>query len=274
MTVTSISSLALMLFFVGITILLLLNLNHMTTKVEQNVELHVYLKNTSPHELKNIKKTIRSYKNVTSVKFISKNQGLKSFMKNLGDEGGAFQALKKDNPLNDELIVKTKQPQNVISVAKKIENLKRVEKVDYAKNVVGPLVATTKLARLVGTIFIICLALIAAHSVTNTIKITVMARKEEIQLRKLIGATNNFIRFPFFIEGSFIGLLGAAIAAILNIIVYYFVYSYVNRYMDISFIQLISPFPLIPIYSLMLLIFGIFIGIWGAISSLRRLLKV
>jgi len=274
MTVSSVSSLSLMLFLVGVTSLLLLNLNHMVAKVEENVEIHVYLKNANSKEIKILSNTIQSYEHVSTVTFISKNKGLQSFMKNLGDEGAAFQTLKKDNPLNDELVVKTKQPLDVMTVAKRINQLALVDKVSYAKNVVGPLVTTTKLARIVGITFIICLTFIAVHAVTNTIKITVMARKEEIQLRKLIGATNNFIRLPFFIEGSSIGLIGAAIASLFIGIGYYFAYSYFNKFIDIEFIKLLSPLQLIPISCLLLLIFGSLIGIWGAISSLRRMLKV
>jgi cell division transport system permease protein len=274
MTVSSVSSLSLMLFLVGVTSLLLVNLNHMVAKVEENVEIHVYLKNANSNEIKILSNTIQSFEHVSSVTFISKNKGLQSFMKNLGDEGAAFQTLKKDNPLNDELVVKTKQPLDVMTVAKRINQLALVDKVSYAKNVVGPLVTTTKLARIVGITFIICLTFIAVHAVTNTIKITVMARKEEIQLRKLIGATNNFIRLPFFIEGSSIGLIGAAIASLFIGIGYYFAYSYFNKFIDIEFIELLSPLQLLPISCLLLLIFGSLIGIWGAISSLRRMLKV
>lgn len=246
----------------------------MVTKVEKNVEIHVYLENTNSNDKNILSQTIQSYEHVSSVKFISKKEGLQSFMKNLGDEGAAFQTLKNDNPLNDQLVVKTKQPQDVTTVAKKIEKLTQVDKVDYAKNVVAPLIISTKLARLAGIIFIFCLTFIAVHSVTNTIKITVIARKEEIQLRKLIGATNHFIRLPFFIEGSLIGLLGASIASFLMMIVYNFVYTYLTKHIDIAFIELISPFPLILISCILLLIFGALIGIYGAISSLRRILKV
>jgi cell division transport system permease protein len=274
MTFTSVSSLSLMLFLVGVTFLLLLNLNHMVSNVEKNVEIHVYLKNANSKEIKILSNTIKSFDHVSSVTFISKNKGLQSFMKNLGDEGAAFKTLKKDNPLNDELVVKTKQPLDVMAVANRIDKLELVDKVSYAKNVIGPLVTTTRLARIVGITFIICLTFIAVHTVTNTIKITVMAREEEIQLRKLIGATNNFIRYPFFVEGSSIGILGAFIASLFIVIGYFVAYSYFSKYIDIEFIELVSPLPLIPLSCLLLLIFGSLIGIWGAVSSLRRMLKV
>jgi cell division transport system permease protein len=101
-----------------------------------------------------------------------------------------------------------------------------------------------------------------------------MAREEEIQLRKLIGATNNFIRYPFFVEGSSIGILGAFIASLFIVIGYFVAYSYFSKYIDIEFIELVSPLPLIPLSCVLLLIFGSLIGIWGAVSSLRRMLKV
>jgi cell division transport system permease protein len=242
----------------------------MVAKVEENVEIHVYLKNADSKEIKILANTIQSYEHVSSVTFISKNKGLQSFMKNLGDEGAAFQTLKKDNPLDDELVVKTEQPLDVMTVAKRIDKLALVDKVSYAKNVVGPLATATKLARIIGVTFIICLTFIAVHSVTNTIKITVMARKEEIQLRKLIGATNNFIRLPFFVEGSSIGLLGATIASFFIIIVYYIAYFYFNNYIDIEFIKLLSPLPLIPFSSLLLLIFGSLIGILGGYFIIKK----
>ena len=138
MTVSSVSSLTLMIFLVGLTFLLLLNINHMVKKVEKSVEIHVYLKNTSSSNIKIISRTIESFDHVSSVQFISKNEGLRSFMKTLGDEGTAFQTLKKENPLNDELVVKTKHPQEVSDVAKKIDKLELVDKVSYAKNVVVP----------------------------------------------------------------------------------------------------------------------------------------
>ncbi len=197
MTVASISSLSFMLLMIGVTFLILLNLNHMTTKVEQNVEIHAYLQDSTSTEKKILTDKIQALEHVASVQFISKNEGLENFMENLGDEGAAFETLKKDNPLNDAFVIKTEQPQDVTAVAEIVQNLEQVDKVEYGKNVVGPLFASTKLARILGTIFIICLTLMAVHLVTNTIRLTVLARKEEIQLRKLIGATNQFIRFPF-----------------------------------------------------------------------------
>lgn len=274
MTVASISSLSFMLLMIGVTFLILLNLNYMTTKVEQNVEIHAYLQDSNSTEKDILTDKIQSLEHVASVQFISKNEGLENFMENLGDEGAAFETLKKDNPLNDAFVIKTEQPQDVTAVAEIVQNLDQVDKVEYGKNVVGPLFASTKLARILGTIFIICLTLMAVHLVTNTIRLTVLARKEEIQLRKLIGATNQFIRIPFFIEGALVGFSGAMIASIIILFGYYVVYDYMNQYIDIAFIELISPFPLVPIFSLTLLIFGIFIGIWGAVSSLRQILKV
>ena len=274
MTVASISSLSFMLLMIGVTFLILLNLNYMTTKVEQNVEIHAYLQDSNSTEKEILTDKIQSLEHVASVQFISKNEGLENFMENLGDEGAAFETLKKDNPLNDAFVIKTEQPQDVTAVAEIVQNLEQVDKVEYGKNVVGPLFASTKLARILGTIFIICLTLMAVHLVTNTIRLTVLARKEEIQLRKLIGATNQFIRIPFFIEGALVGFSGAMIASIIILFGYYVVYDYMNQYIDIAFIELISPFPLVPIFSFTLLIFGIFIGIWGAVSSLRQILKV
>jgi len=276
MTIASVSSLAFMLFLMGVTALLSLNLNHMTTKVEENVEIRAYLENSNydSSDLKTLWNTIQSIEHVSSVEFISKNEGLQSFMKSLGDEGAAFQTLKQDNPLNDVLVIKTEKPRDVTAVAKEIEQLALIDKVEYAESMVGPLFASTKLARIIGSIFIVCLTLIAVYLVTNTIKITVLARKEEIQLRKLIGASNHFIRFPFFIEGSLIGLFGASLASVLIGTGYYFVYMYFNEHINIAFIELISPFPLLLPFCLILLIFGILIGIGGAVSSLRRILKI
>ena len=103
-TVASISSLSFMLLMIGVTFLILLNLNYMTTKVEQNVEIHAYLQDSTSTEKKILTDKIQALEHVASVQFISKNEGLENFMENLGDEGAAFETLKKDNPLNDAFV--------------------------------------------------------------------------------------------------------------------------------------------------------------------------
>lgn len=274
MSFAAISALSFMLLLIGVTGVILFNINHVANKIEKDVDIRLYLSETSYKEQKQIIDQLHSFSTIESIKYIPKEEGLQDFMKTFGSDGEAFQSLKDDNPLNDVLVIKTKKPQQVEATAQKIKKMKNLEKVEYGEDIVKPLFKTTGLIRTIGLIFIAGLTLVSFLVVSNTIKLTVITRKKEIQLQKLIGATTNFIRAPFFIEGSIIGLLGSFIPITLLSMGYSWFYKGINSSLDVPVIELVSPFPFIMIFSTAILFFGVLIGIWGATSSLRKYLKV
>ena len=118
------------------------------------------------------------------------------------------------------------------------------------------------------------LIFIAVFLISNTIRITIISRSREIQIMRLVGARNGYIRGPFLLEGAFIGLLGAAIPSVLVFFVYNMVYQSVNKSLVGQNLSMITPDVFIPLMTVLLFIIGIFIGSIGSGISMRRFLKI
>jgi cell division transport system permease protein len=142
--------------------------------------------------------------------------------------------------------------------------------VDYAKQTVEKLFQVTKVVRNVGVVFIFGLMFTAMFLISNTIKITIFARRREIEIMKLVGATNWFIRWPFLVEGVLMGVIGAIIPIVLIAIGYYYVVHAESLYI----FRLLSFHPLIFNVSAVMLMIGALIGMWGSVISMRRFLRV
>jgi cell division transport system permease protein len=110
--------------------------------------------------------------------------------------------------------------------------------------------------------------------ISNTIKITIFARRKEIEIMKLVGATNWFIRWPYFLEGLWLGLLGSILPVAIIGTSYYYAHSYLSEKLKGNFIQVLDFSPFIYQVSGLLILMGAVIGIWGSVMSVRKFLKV
>jgi cell division transport system permease protein len=221
-----------------------------------------------------LKSAIENISEVQSVKFSSKEQELEELIKSMGEDGQAFKLFEQDNPLNDVFIVKTKKPQDTMNAAKEIGKLEYVTKAVYGKGTVEKLFNFIKASRNVGIVLIAGLFFTAVFLISNTIKITIIARRREIKIMRLVGATNNFIRWPFFLEGLWLGILGAILPIILISIAYYNAYEYLAPKLIGNFIQILPYSPFMYQVSGLLLLMGGLIGVWGSVMSVRKFLKV
>ncbi len=109
--------------------------------------------------------------------------------------------------------------------------------------------------------------------ISNTIRITIIARKDEIEIMKLVGATNSFVRIPFVIEGMLLGLLGSIIPIVVVSVIYYNIYQVVTPKLKGELLQLLPTTPLLYQVNGLLIVLGMFIGIWGSFMSVRKFLK-
>jgi cell division transport system permease protein len=192
----------------------------------------------------------------------------------MGEEGKAFRLIEQENPLNDVFIVKTKKPTDTMTVAKQIEKMEYASKVKYGQGHVEKLFKFINASRNVGLALIIGLLFTAMFLISNTIRITIVARRREIQIMRLVGATNAFIRWPFFLEGLWLGILGAVVPIILISSSYYYAYDYLAPKLEGNFIQLLAYEPFIYQVSGLLILMGAFIGMWGSMMSVRKFLKI
>jgi cell division transport system permease protein len=172
------------------------------------------------------------------------------------------------------------KPEDVISVADKINKLNErkdpqpIFKVYYGQGTVEVLFKVTKMVQNVGLVLVVGLALTAMFLIANTIKLTILARRREISIMKLVGATNNFIRWPFFIEGAVLGLIGSAIPIIVLLYGYAQLLAAFKFELGIMLIQLLPFEEIRSVILLLLLSIGVVIGIWGSTLSVRKYLRV
>ncbi|WP_028543982.1 permease-like cell division protein FtsX [Paenibacillus taiwanensis] len=281
MSIASISSIVISLFILGVFILLSFNLNTLTKQIDSQVQIRVFLQlNTTKEQMELLQTDIGNMAEVSKVTPISKAEGMKLLQQSLGEDGKELLKgyTEKTNPLPDSMTVDVYNPDTVPMVAKKIQALndtnseKPIWQVKYGKGTVEKLFKITEAIRNGGLILVAGLAVTAMFLIANTIKVTIMARQREIGIMKLVGATNSFIRWPFFIEGMLIGLLGSVITLGILFVGYHQLILVSQNGMQ--FIQLIPLQELWLLLTGLLVVLGVLIGVWGSTLSIRKFLKV
>ncbi len=272
MTFASISAVTLTLLLVGVFFIIMLNLNNLATNIEKDVEIKVTIDPAANEEqVETMEKEVKKIDGIDSVTYSSKEEELDKLVLFLGDE---FNVYKTSNPLGDVLYVKAQDPHDTAKIAKKIDKLDYTYEVFYGKGKVEKLFNVLKKSRNVGAILIIGLLFIAMFLISNTIRLTINARGTEIEIMKLVGATNSFVRIPFVLEGIWIGLLGALLPMIAVSVGYAKLYAAWAPKLQDEVFQMLQVSPFIWQLNGLLLIIGIFIGMWGSYMSVRRFLKV
>ncbi|MCM3720060.1 permease-like cell division protein FtsX [Fictibacillus phosphorivorans] len=275
MSFASISAVTVTLLLVSVFVAILLNINYIASQIEDDVQIRAYIERTEKSEnYDTYQKQLENLDKVKTVKYQSKEQGLDELIESLGDEGKAFSSLKDENPLRDAFIIYTEEPQDTAQVAKEVDKLKFVNKVEYGQGTVEKLFKVTDAARNVGIVLVLGLVFTAMFLISNTIKLTIVTRRREIEIMKLVGATNGFIRWPFFIEGFALGVMGAILPIIVIAVGYQAIFDIVNQKLGTVFIELLPVTPLIPQLSLLMLLIGGVIGVWGSLTSVRKFLKI
>jgi len=275
MSVASIGAVTVTLILVGTFIILMLNINEMAAKVEEDVQIKVLIEVTADDEqIKELGEKIEAISGVESVEFSSKDEEFRNLIEDMGEQGKAWELYEQDNPLNHAYIVKAEVPQETEQIAKQIEKFDNVYKVNYGQDVIPKLFKFNNYVRTIGIVLIIGLVLTAIFLISNTIKLTIMARSEEIGIMKLVGATNAFIRWPFFIEGFLLGVLGSIIPIITISVGYAYIYNIIVGQTTFPFVQLIPINPFLWQLSLVIVLIGAVIGMWGSGMSVRKFLKV
>ncbi|WP_202079552.1 permease-like cell division protein FtsX [Caldalkalibacillus salinus] len=277
MTFASVLSVAITLFILGVFLLLAMNINNFTEELEDQVEISAYVELTTDEEdINRIEKDLEEIQGVDTIEYVPKEEGIDNFIDGLGEQGRFFEGFRdeENNPLPDKFIIKAEFPQQTERIARRVQEVEDVYNVEYGAGIIDRLFSITNNLRNIGVAFIIGLAFTAMFLIANTIKVTIYARQTEIEIMKLVGATNGFIRWPFFIEGLLLGVIGAVIPIILLGFGYYHVLETYGDLLSYNLFNLLPLFPLVYQMAVLLLGIGAFIGMWGSIASVRRFLKV
>lgn len=275
MTFASVGAVTVTLLLVGVFYVILMNLNEVANSIEEDVTIKVLIDTTAtPEQQEALEKELKSMPEIKSVVFSSKDNELNQLVDSFGQQGEILKLYEQENPLNDAFLVKAAEPETTKQVAKKIEKLESVHLVNYGQNDVDKLFKIISISRNVGLVIIIGLLLTAVFLISNTIKITIVARRREIEIMRLVGATNGFIRWPFFLEGLWLGIFGSIIPITIIAILYKNIYGYLAPKLEGNFIQILEFTPFVYQVSLLLLLMGCIIGVWGSMMSVRKFLKV
>ena len=273
MSVASIGTVAVSLFIFGLFLMMVMNMNKLAENMESQVQINVYLLDKVDREqARDIEKDLKEIEGVESVGFVTKDEAMERFKDRLGDQKTLLDALDETNPLPDSFEVTVTNPDLVKTAAEKMEKLDGVECAKYGQDVMEHLFEITRLLRIFGFTLMLVLAFATLFIISNTIRLTVFARRKEIAIMKYVGATDWFIRWPFVMEGMVLGLFGSIIAAMVLRTAYTAMAEKV--YDTLAFFPLIPEQPFLTYITIVVVISGMVVGAIGSAVSIKKFLKV
>ena len=273
MSLASIGTVAVSLFVFGVFMILVVNVNRMADMLESQVQISVYLEDGMKTADKDgLEADIRKMQGIESVKYVSKDEAKERLSDRLGDQKYLLDALGDKNPLPDSFEITVTEPDLVETAAQAISRYDGVESVKYGQDVIEHLFAITRLIRIFGFALMVLLAGATLFIISNTIRLTVFARRKEVAIMKYVGATDWFIRWPFLLEGMVLGFVGGVLAAIALQSFYAAMASKI--YETLAFFPLLPQVPYMYYVSIAILLAGMGIGALGSTISLKRFLKV
>ena len=276
LSLASISCITITLIVVAISIILSQNVNRFTDLVEHDVTIVAFLDlDVTDTERESIAKELNKLDNVEKVEFISKNKISKDMM----ESSETFKNImadwsEKDSPIQDTFQVKVKDIKTIGKTAKAIGKIKNVDIVKYGEGMVEQLVSIFDIVRKVSIGAVIALIVVTAFLIINTIKITIFSRRREIEIMRLVGASNINIKIPFIIEGLLLGILGSIIPVVVTCYGYTAVYDKLGGVLFTNVIKLLEPTPFIYYVSGVLVIIGMFVGMFGSLRAVKKYLKI
>ncbi len=276
MGLASVGSITAVLVILGIVLIIVLSINNVVIETKNKFdEIQVFLEdNADEEQLTKIENRIKETDGVNSVVFQSKEQALNIMREEWGDEGYLLEGL-EENPLPNSYVIQLKDIKYADNVVDKIKGMSGIEEIKYYKDIIDKMLTVSRYIKIGGIAIIAILMFISVFIISNTIKITVAARRREISIMKYVGATNGYIRGPFIIEGILLGVVGAGLSILIVNFGYKYLFKVINERLYIIFtVYLVSPYVLFQDIVIIFLAIGIGIGVLGSLLSLKRFLDV
>lgn len=279
---TAITTVAITLFIVGFFAIIVYDIQGIISSIKSDVELAVYLEDNISEELKEyIEHYIISWEETDAVRYISKEQALERFKKQ--NEGSDILKEIEGNPLPASFEITLNNPEKIDRVALRFYDkdgncIEGVDEVIYGRNYVNTLFSITAIIGTIAFLIIIALLLAAVVLIFNTIRLSIYARRKEIEVMKLVGATNWFVRIPFLFEGFFEGFAGSVVSIILLYFINKFLWIRVERVivdtMRIKELAIVGSGNVISYTYIGVVVLGGLIGLLSSAIALRRYVKV
>lgn len=271
MTLASILTMTVTLLMVGGLAMLLSNVDNITRDIEEGVQIRAHIDLIADKDdEETLRQSIEAIHHVEDVTYRTKEQELEDLIANVGEEFALFD--NDANPLFNVFVVSVDDSKNLDSVTEEIRQLPYAVDVTYGEIDTQNLLRTLEVIRIVFALIAAILVVIAVALISNTIKLTIYARQTEIEIMRLVGAKNSYIRAPFTYEGAFIGFISALFASVLL----YGAYEGMQQAtVEITGVQVIAFTPTMPFILYIgggLVIIGNLLGIIGARRSIKRFL--
>ncbi len=272
----SISCITITLIVVAISMVLSENVDNFTVIVEKDVTIVAFLDNElTSEQIEEIKDKISIIDNVEKYEFKSKQ----TITEEMRDSSEVFDNIMKnwdddENPIQNTYQIKVTDINGIKKVADEIKNIDGVTLVKYGEGMVEQLISAFEFIHKICIGAVIALILVTAFLISNTIKITIGSRQREIGIMRLIGASNLNIRIPFIIEGLLLGILGSIIPIATTIYGYTELYKHFDGHLFSNFIKLITPVPFVYKTSVVLLVVGVLVGMFGSWRAVKKHLKI
>ena len=276
LSIASISCITITLLIISIALIASSNVENMTKLIREDFTIVAFIKlDTKDEDIKTIKKEIESYNNIESVTYQTKKEVANEMKDTSSDLAGIIDSWSDDtNPLYNTFLIKVKDTDQITKTAKKIESLDSIEKINYLQGMVESLMTVFKFIEKAMIVAMIALLLVTLFLINNTIKITIFSRKREIEIMRLVGASNMSIKQPFVIEGLCLGFLGSVIPVLVTIYGYSVLYKHFNGQLFSPFFKLVPAEPFMYYIALILMGLGIVIGMFGSYKAVRKYLKI
>lgn len=277
LSLASISCITITLIVVSISIVISLNVENFAESIRKDVTVVVFLDNdTTKEEIDNIEEKLKKIDNVDKLEFKTKQEAADEAK----EDNEIFETVvdgwtDDTNPLLDSFMIKVKDVEIIKETVKEIKAFPKVNTVNYGEDIVDQLVTVFKVIERVCIIAVISLIVVTAFLIANTIKLAIFSRKTEIEIMRLVGASNISIKVPFIIEGLFLGIIGSIIPIIITIYGYITMYDYFGgKILSSSLAKLIKPYPFVYLTSLLLLGIGMLVGMFGSWRAVKKYLKI
>lgn len=262
------------LILVAVAVVAAANVNNATKLIEDELTIVTYLKkDVTEEQIENIKSEISSYKNIEEVTFKSKDEW-KLEMSEYDDSFKTVLNYLDENPLMDSFVLKVNDVKKLSETSEYIKAINGVDTVKYGEGMVEQVISIFDIVQKIVVVVVIALVVVTSFLISNTIKLTIFSRRNEIEIMRLVGASNITIKLPFLFEGFIIGLIGSIIPVCITIYGYVILYSRMHGELFSNMIMLIKPYPFVFWVSLIVVAIGALVGMYGSIKAVRKYLKV
>lgn len=283
LSLASISCITITLIVVAFSLLLSMNVENFSESIRKDVTVVMFLKSdTTAEDVSKIKKELEGVSNIenSTIEFKSKADSALE-LKN-GNDIFATTVDKwtdETNPLLDSYMFKVKEIEEIDNTVKEVNNLPftkdKINNINYGEDIVHQMIVVFNVVRKICIVAVAALVLVTAFLIANTIKLAIYSRRREIEIMRLVGASNTSIKVPFILEGLFIGIIGSIIPILVTIFGYSTLYDFFGgKLFGSALAALIAPMPFVYNISGILLLIGILVGMIGSYQAVRKYLKI